>query len=232
MVLKFIKTAAAALTITTISVFPSNAETFDYMFDISLGMAKIGEMRVQADVNEGRYDVSGALKSTGIVGALYDVSYESRARGRNTDHWNFSPHRYNSVSVEGNDTQISNIRYEGNRVSRVVFDPRKRIPDSATSETNTIDPMTLIYLLVRPVSMDHICGGSYILFDGRKHLEVTYTNPRSFSDGRVECAVTYGGKSSGVALSSVTFEPGDDGLMHISRFAANTNIGTLTARRR
>lgn len=232
MVQKFIKSSITALAITTFSALPAAAESLNYLFSISLGVAKIGEMRVRADVNGGQYSTSGSLKSTGIAGALYDVSYEHASAGTYANEWQFNPSRYSSTAVESGETEHTQITYAGNRVSGVTFDPTRDVPASATGQTNTIDPMTLIYLLLRPVSPDHICGGNYTLFDGRNRRQVTYTNPRRFNDGRVECSVSYGGGSSGLALTGVTFVPGNDGMMHISRFSANTNAGTLTAKRR
>ncbi len=210
----------------------AQTQSFNYLFDINLGMAKIGEMRVRADIDGTQYSTSGSLKSTGLAGAIYDVSYESRAEGSFDHPWHFIPTRYESTSVENDETKITQISYSGNRVAAVVFQPSRDVPASATSETNTIDPMTLIYYLVRPVPAENVCGGTFDLFDGRTRMTVSYTNARRFNDGRIECSVSYTGKNSGVALSSVTFQPGDDGMMYISRFSANTNAGTLTARRR
>ena len=232
MIVKTIRAAIAATLITLPGSLWAQVESFNYLFDINLGVAKIGEMRVSADINGSSYNTVGTLKSTGIAGAIYDVSYESRAQGSFDHPWHFVPTRYSSVSNENGEATTTAINYTGNRVSGVTITPPKNIPASATSETNTVDPMTLIYYLVRPVPAENVCGGSFDLFDGRTRMTVTYTNARRFNDGRIECAVAYTGKNSGVALSSVTFRPGENGMMYISRFSAGTAAGTLTARRR
>lgn len=232
MIIKTIRAVIAATLITLPGTLWAQTQSFNYLFDINLGIAKIGEMRVSADITGSNYSTVGTLKSTGIAGALYDVSYESRAQGSFDHPWHFVPARYSSVSIENGENTTTAINYAGNRVSGVTITPPKDIPASATSETNTVDPMTLIYFLVRPVPAENVCGGTFELFDGRTHMTVSYTNARRFNDGRIECSVAYTGTNAGVALSSVTFNPGDDGMMYISRFAANTNAGTLTARRR
>ena len=227
-----LRAALTAAIITLPGTLWAQVQSFNYLFDINLGVAKIGEMRVSADINGSNYSTVGTLKSTGLAGAIYDVSYESRAQGSFDHPWHFLPVRYSSVSNENGESTTTAISYAGNRVSGVNITPPRNIPASATTETNTIDPMTLIYFLVRPVPAANVCGGTFDMFDGRTRMTVAYTNARRFNDGRIACAVTYTGKNSGVALSSVTFTPGNDGMMYISRFAANTNAGTLTARRR
>lgn len=230
------KTSIGAALTAVVIMLPSavltQVQNFNYLFDISIGIAKIGEMRVSADINGNNYSAVGTLRSTGIAGALYDAAYESRAQGTFDHPWHFVPVRYSSVSDENGESTTTAISYSGNRVSGVTITPPKDIPASATTERNTVDPMTLIYYLVRPVPTENVCGGTFDLFDGRTRMTVAYTNARRLSGNRVECAVAYTGKNSGVTLSSVTFQPGDDGMMYITRFSAETNAGTLTARRR
>lgn len=212
----------------------ANAQTqsFNYLFDISLGMAKIGEMRVSADISGNSYATVGTLKSTGLAGAIYDVSYESRAQGTITHPWLFVPSRFNSVSKENGDQKTTQINYAGNRVTNVTFVPPRAGGANATAQTDTIDPMTLIYFLVRPVPEANVCGGTFNMFDGHTAMRVQYSNPRRFNNGNVSCSVTYSGSNSGVALSSVTFAPAGNGMMIIKAFEADTNAGALTARRR
>ncbi len=208
----------------------AQTQSFNYLFDISLGIAKVGEMRVNADINGASYTASGVLESTGVAGAIFDVRYETTVRGT-TDHpWHFVPQNYTSISIEKDDRSDVNISFSGNRISGVSHTPPRDVSVPAVSDA--IDPMTLIYFLVRPVPAENVCGGTFKMFDGREVMNVAYTNARRFNDGRIECSVTYSGSNTGVALSSVTFSPGDDGMMYISRFSANTNAGELTARRR
>ncbi len=222
----------SATAISMASVVPVAAESFNYLFNINLGIAKIGEMRVKATNGGGQYTASGALYTTGITGALYDVRFDSDIKGRVANTGQLLPGRYTSKSNEDGKISHATIRYSGNKVSKVVFDPQKHIAPDATSQRNTLDPMSLIYLLLRPVSMDHICGGQFALFDGQVRMKVTFTNARKFSDGRVQCSVAYAGangQSGGIVPTSVTYVPRDNGLMYIAGFSAKTNIGTLTA---
>lgn len=229
MVLKFKMTLFMAGVI-AVSAMPVAAESLNYLFSIRLGAVKIGEMRVKANDNGSRYSAAGSLYTTGVAGALYNVRFDSDVSGTVAGNGQYLPVSYSSKSFEDDKTSTSNITYSNDRVSAVSHNPSKSVPASATSERDTVDPMTLIYLLLRPVSREHICGGSYDLFDGDTRLHVTYTNPRQYTDGRIECTISYsGGGGGGIVPSSVVFAKGEDGRMHITRFSARTNIGALTA---
>lgn len=219
--------AAAALTAALGS--SAAAESFNYLFNIRLGAVKIGEMRVKANNGGGQYTASGSLYTTGLTGALYDVRFDSNVAGTVASNGQYLPVSYTSKSREGGETERAEMHYSGDRVSSVSFSPSKTVPSDATSQRDSVDPMTLIYLLIRPVPMANICGGSYDLFDGKERLHVTYTNPRKFSDGRVACTVAYSGKAGGIVPAEVIFVPGDNGWMHIRQFSAKTNLGMLHA---
>lgn len=218
--------AAILILLTPIS---ANGETLRYLFDVRLAVGKIGEMQVLVENTGTAYSATGALYTTGLVGALYDARYDSYAEGR-VDGRRLNPVRYTSTSNEKGTVSTAEITYSGNRVTRVRFTPAKPVPQRATSERNTIDPMSLIYQLIRPVSVGDVCKGDYKLFDGQKRMTVSYTNLKRYTNGRVECDIVYSGtgNNGGISLSAAVFNKGADGLMYIDRFTANTNIGTLS----
>lgn len=226
-----VKSAILAAVILGGSMVPASAASLDYLFNIRLGVAKIGEMRVKSTDASGQYSASGALYTTGIAGALYDVRFDSAVSGTVASSGQYLPVSYTSESYEDGKTTSAAISYSGPKVANVSYTPSKPVSAGAVGQADTIDPMTLIYLLIRPVSMDHICGGAYDLFDGGTRLRVTYTNPRKYNDGRVECSVAYdgGAKAGGIVPTSVIFKPGSDGMMHIRQFSAQTNLGVLVA---
>lgn len=207
----------------------AGAETLRYHFNVRLGAAKIGEMQVVVENTGTAYSAFGKLYTTGLVGAFYNANYDSYAEGR-VINGELVPVRHLSTSNEKGRITTTEISYSGNRVTSVAFSPSKTVPAGATSERNSIDPMSLIYQLVRPVSAQEVCTGSYDLFDGLKRMNVSYTNRRQYSDGRVECDVSYSdnGNKGGVSPSAVVFRSGSDGRMYIDRFSANTSIGNLS----
>ncbi len=216
---------AAAVTLG--SALPLAAESFNYLFSIRLGIVQIGEMRIKGDDQGGRYETSGKLYTTGLAGALYNVAYTYSAAGNSTNRWRLMPKLFTAKIFEDGKTRTEEIRYNGDRIMSINGKPPKESQDVRGS----VDPMTLIYILVRPVPKESVCGGSFVLFDGSTRFDVSFVNARKYNDGRVTCDVKYGGKAGGrgVAVSGVTYEPGDDGWMYIRNFAAETSIGTLKA---
>ena len=206
------------------------AESFDYRFDVRLGLVKIGEMQVAANNDGKSYSVAAALYTTGLVGAIYDVRYEQSTMGRIGVAGALVPVQHTSTSDEKGNVSRLEILYSGDRVSSVAFDPAKSIPAEVTTYRHTVDPMSLMYLLLRPVSSAKVCSGDVKLFDGRNLSAVEFTDIKRYNSGRVECNISYtgdGGKG-GIALSALVFEPDNNGLMRIRKFEAHTNIGTLT----
>ena len=210
------------------------AESFDYRFTVRLGMAKIGEMQVAANNDGKSYSVATVLYTTGLVGAIYDVRYDQASVGRIGVGGALVPVKHTATNDERGTISRIEILYSGDRVSSVVFDPVRNIPAEVTTFRHTVDPMTLMYFLLRPVSTAKVCSGEVELFDGRNRSKVEFTDIKRFNDGRVECNILYSGDGGkgGIALSALVFEPDNNGLMRIQKFEAHTSIGTLTIKAR
>jgi len=206
----------------------THAENFDYRFNVRLGPAKIGEMEVSGRNEGGSYSTTAHLFTTGVVGAIYDVSYEYRTEGKVGARGVLLPTHHVSTNIEKRKTTQLEIRYSGDRVVGVLYTPERDVPATATGYKRTVDPMTLIYFLLRPASPAQTCAGAVELFDGQSRIKVAFTNVERSANGQIECDISYAGeKGGGIALSSLVFVPDSNGLMRIKEFAAETNIGTL-----
>ena len=210
-----------------------HAESFDYRFDVRLGIAKIGQMEVRANDNASSYSTSARLYTTGVIGAVHSLNYVYQADGKIGAHGVLLPTHHVSTNTENRKTTQLEIRYSGNRVASVLYSPEKEAPDGVTGYKLTVDPMTLIYFLLRPRSPAKTCTGAVELFDGQNRIDVTFTNVEGSPNGQIKCDISYDGeKGKGIALSSLVFVPDSNGLMRIKEFAAETNIGTLILKSR
>jgi len=218
--------AILAALIPTVSL----AQSFDYRFDVRLGLAKIGEMQVAANNDGKSYSVAAALYTTGLVGAIYDVRYDQTAIGRIGVGGVLVPVRHTATSDEKGRISQLEILFSGDRVSSVKFDPAREVPDDLTTYRKTIDPMSLMYFLLRPVRSAEVCSGEVNMFDGSSRKTVKFTDIKRYNDGRVECNIAYSGdgNTGGIALSALLFEPDNNGLMRIKKFKAHTSLGTLS----
>ncbi len=212
----------------------SLAESFDYRFDVRLGLAKIGEMQVVANNDGKSYSVATVLYTTGLVGAIYDVRYDQTAIGRIGVGGVLVPVKHTATNDEKGTISRLEILFSGDRVSSVTFNPAKSVPGEVTTYRHTVDPMSLMYFLLRPVSSAKVCSGEVEMFDGRDRSVVKFTDIKRYNDGRVECDISYSGAGGkgGIALSSLVFEPDNNGLMRIQKFRAHTSIGNLTIKAR
>lgn len=210
------------------------AETFDYRFDVRLALLKIGEMQIAANNDGGSYSAGMLLYTTGLAGAIYDVRYEQSVIGRVAPDGGLLPVRYNLENDEQGRIFHLEILFSGDRVSGVIYDPEDTVPENISDFQNVIDPMSLIYWLLRPGSAQQVCAGEIDLFDGKTRSSVKYTNVQRRGGGWVECDISYSGTSgkNGVALSTLVFTPDTDGVMRIRRFDVHTSIGTLAVKAR
>ena len=209
---------------------PSVAESFDYRFDVRLGLAKIGEMQIAASNNGSSYSAGAVLYTTGLIGALYDVRFDYRAEGRVGIGGALLPVRHSATNDEQGTVSKLEILYSDDRVVSVTFDPMQHVPEEVLSYTQTIDTMSLIYFLMRPVKSAEACKGDVVLFGGRNRSQVGFTEIKRFADGHIECDVSYSsdsGKDS-LAPSALIFDVDSSGLVRIREFEVDTNIGTLT----
>lgn len=229
-ILNFICTAIFAV----ILPLSAMAENFDYRFDVRLGLVKIGEMQVAVNNDGSSYSVGTLLKTTGVVGAVYDLRYDQSSSGRIGVGGVLVPVRHTSISDERDIVSRLEILFSGNRVSHVSYDPQRFVPAEVTGFRNAVDPGSLMYFLLRPLSSDRVCTGDVDLFDGRNLSAVQFIDIKKYNDGRVECSISYSGEGgkAGVALSALVFVPDNNGLMRIRKFEAHTSIGTLTIKAR
>ena len=212
----------------------SVAESFDYRFDVRLGVVKIGEMQIAASNNGTSYSAGAVLFTTGLVGALYDVRFDYRVEGRVDKNGTLLPVRHSAFNDEQGNVSRLEVLYIGDRVVSVTFDPMRNVSEEVLDYRRTLDTMSLIYFLMRPVKATEACKGEVVLFGGQNRGQVGFTDIKRFADGHIECDVFYSSDSGkdGLAPSALIFDVDNNGLVRIREFEVDTNIGTLTVQRR
>lgn len=212
--------------------FPATAESFDYHFDVRLGVAKIGKMQVAANNDGNSYSAAATLQTTGLIGAIYDVRYEQRASGLVGPNGALLPLRYTSINEVRGSVSGLEILFIGNRVASVSYDPERIVAPEVITFRNTVDPMSLMYFLLRPVRIEDVCTGTVDLFGGRDQSTVRFSYILRYNDGRVKCDIQYLSEDgeAGIAVSALVFRPDNNGFMRIQSFNAHTGIGTLSVR--
>lgn len=226
-----LKTLASTAVLSVLFATPSLGENISMQFNISYGFAKLGEMHFDVETTGNRYKANGRLFTTGIVSSFFDIEFTNTSNGRERRNGNLRPVLYSSFTEQDGEVSEVVIEYTGKKVSHVFFDPERDIQPFAIGLSDSVDPSSLVYLIVRPVSSDRLCVGEYTMFDGEVISEIIYTGMRHLKGGLVECLVSYEGtKFGGFSISALVFAPNEDGMAYIKRFSIDTPVGKLIAR--
>lgn len=207
----------------------ASAEPMSMDFDVRFGGVKIGEMTVRGDETAEKYSAEGILRTTGLAGAVYNIEYRYSANGHVTGD-RFLPDKFTALNRESGRVNSQIITYRSDKINSVQFWPEAQVGDDVIGQKGTLDPMTLIYVLMRPMDAQKPCGLVADLHDGKNRFRVTSTLAARSSTGGVTCDIAYthkGKETGGLSPSGVVFEPNAKGEMVIDWFAAKTNIGIL-----
>jgi hypothetical protein len=222
----FLATAGQAGTVTL-------HRPLDTVYDIYLGGIRIGELSVDARVADGRYEASSAMRTAGIVGALYAASYVAEAEGAVTPD-GLRPARFVADTQAGDDAQAVDMRYAGGRPSQVSADPPfkpKPWEIEPRAQAGTLDPISAALSALAPAPASAICDRTVEIYDGRRRYAVDIGRAEPEGD-RIRCPAHYrrvaGYKPKELRETydvDLWFEDRPDGLAHLVRAAGDSGLG-------
>ncbi|HEY0276425.1 MAG TPA: DUF3108 domain-containing protein [Paenirhodobacter sp.] len=172
---------------------PAQADQSDrIVFDFQLAGLSAGQLTIDGTIAGNAYNANGVMKTTGILGALRTLRYDSTVSGGYAQG-RFTPLRMDEIAQRGSDRIEHAIVYRGNvPVSVTRNPPRKaRATDvAAVDQGGTIDPLTALYAVLRDVDRAEACRFSSYLFDGSKRAQVVLSQPVAAGQG-VTCTGEY-----------------------------------------
>ncbi len=166
--------------------------TTDAVFDVSFRGIKAGVAAFKGVTTDNAYTVAGQLKSTGLIGAVVNLSYNVKAQGvRQGDR--FIPRSYSENNRDGAAVSRATISFQ-NGVPNIVDTnpPATRGPyalDPAT-QAGTLDPGTGLFTVLRDRPRNEVCNESVDIFDGSRRARVTLGAPKE-ANGQITCAGSY-----------------------------------------
>lgn len=199
---------------------PAAADRFSLAYDgLGLGMIDIGDVTLDADVNEDSYYIAATLTSGGLLNWFERTNIDAAATGQLDNgavRWQRYrlDHRYSrkrrEVVMRNDDTGRVRARITPNY--RLWGDPRTTDAQMRASR----DPLSSLMAMAVDVGQTQRCAGAYPTFDGRFHYLL------ELSGGQVE---TYrGGGYQGPALKCTMsyiavagFEARDRGRRRVPR---------------
>ncbi|MCK0167925.1 DUF3108 domain-containing protein [Jannaschia sp. S6380] len=218
------------------------ATTLDARFDLSLRGVTGGQIAIRAEETGGTYAVTARASATGLVGRLVRYGYEGQAEGRvGRTH---RPTRYSEVEMDDGERTVATTRFQGNRPIDVTFDPPRTARDhdiDPTAQSGVIDPLSALYLIMRPTLPTGACGQRHSLFDGRHVSRLSLGPARTDADGTIRCDGEYrrlrGYAPEKMAERPVVplqfaYAPTGAGLVEIVEIRSPTRLGDAVLRRR
>ncbi|QUS36842.1 DUF3108 domain-containing protein [Falsirhodobacter algicola] len=230
---------AAALTVGAAPALPQ--DTQQATFGLTIRGITAGSLRLSGQVVDGRYAVSGALESGGLVGILRRIRYDASAQGRVADG-RFVPSSYSERADNNGRTRSAQIDYRAGVPQVKAYDPpRARDEDDVPPSTQggTVDPLTALYATLRDVPKGQECGRSLRIFDGRRATEIAFAAPRrqngtTTCNGEFRRVAGYSAREmaeKSVFPFTITYQPAGT-MMRVTQVRTDTVYGQARLTRR
>lgn len=154
-------------------------------FDMSVAGIRAGTLRYEGGEAGGRYDVRGGVRSSGLIGAFFDVRIDTTAEGRVTGS-RYRPGSYSEVFTDDEETVRRTFRYAAG-VPRITRDPPRSKPPKhgapAAEQAGTVDPMTAAWVILRDREASEVCTLDLPLYDGIRRTRLILDAALRAEDG-------------------------------------------------
>ena len=238
-----VRTALAAALLMALPLAPAMAQQVSSTFDLRIRGIPAATLSMTGQETAGSYSVAGRLQSAGLVGLFRTMRYDAQVQGtRNGGR--YTPSRYTEDADTGKRKSRSVMRYQGGTPQVVEDDPPERdrrgnSVDPAT-QGGTIDPLTAIWIGLRPTPAAEVCKYDGFMFDGKRRSRVTLSNPRAEGDailctGRYERVAGFSDREMAektVFNFTMTYTPAGQGVMQVSQISMDTLYGAAVLTRR
>lgn len=213
-------------------------------FDISLLGVRAATLSIAGITERGYYAASGQLRSIGIARAVAKVQFDAQVRGR-VRGGRFQPQAYSERAATNAGVSAGSVRYVGRTPQEKVYDPPRAVDQNAVAartQSGTVDPMTVIFAVLRDQPRESLCALSYQVYDGARRSQVTLTQPSAEDRrGRLSCQGEYlrvaGFSQAAMAERQsfpfeITYQRQPSGIYQVALITTPTTFGRATFRRR
>lgn len=211
-------------------------------FTASLAGIKAGSIAYSATETGGRYRVQGAARAGGLAGAFFDFSMEASAQGAVQGN-RYRPEIYELTGQDGGKFRTTRFRYRKG-APEVSQEPKRSASAhgaNPAAQAGTLDPMTVIYAMLRDRPKDLMCKLNADFFDGQRRANIRYVRLTPLKGGKYLCEGEYR-RLQGFSPKemreksywpvSVFYAPLSDGRYRVSELRFHTNFGAVRLGRR
>lgn len=166
------------------------AEDTPTRFDVRLFGIKVGEITLAGRIRNGAYVAKSLFRTTGMTGRLARARFTLNAKGRATKT-GLVPRAYSEDIDTGRRASSARLAYSGGvpRVTGGTLSGKTDLLDP-TQEKGTLDPMTVLFAVLRDQPDDALCTFTATVFDGARRSNIRLTS-RQDKNGDVICSGEY-----------------------------------------
>lgn len=193
---------AVVVSLFSVAAFSAMGESYDLNYKARSGIMQLGSSSIHIDAGADAYNIrmERNLSWPGIIKEQSSTAVSGSLSGVNTH-----PQNYVQTRTGKELTRTTKVKWSGG-VPSVTMDPpietrSETVLDLATAK-NSIDPLSTIYRVMRDVSANGGCTGSFTSFDGFSSITTTLqplgvqaVSTPIFEGDAVGCRVQMIGKS-------------------------------------
>ncbi|KFI30995.1 hypothetical protein CG51_06160 [Haematobacter missouriensis] len=237
------RTTLAAALLMALPLTPVMAQQANSTFDLRIRGIPAATLSMTGQETASGYSVAGRLQSAGLVGLFRTMRYDAQVQGTRSGG-RFTPSRYTEDADTGKRKSHSVMSYQDGTPQVVEYDPPERdrrgnVVDPA-SQGGTIDPLTAIWIGLRPTPVAEVCNYDGFMFDGKRRSRVSLSNPRAQGDailctGRYERLAGFSDREMAektVFNFTMTYVPAGQGVMQVTQISMDTLYGAAVLTRR
>ncbi len=177
------------LCVALLSVQPALAEPYEQLWSVRAFGIKVGELALSVEETSSAYAGAGSFRTTGLAGILRSIQFTVSGEG-NVRDTNLLPTRYDGFINTGKRISETILKTKGGLLVKTkgAQDPATPIAPDATK--GALDPMSMMWLVLRDQSDATLCQIDRTQFDGTRLVRITLQTRQSDGDS-VTCSGTY-----------------------------------------
>ena len=161
------------------------------IYDLSIKSVKFATFTINSQENGQDYSILSRLNSKGIFGLFTQVSVNSGVVGKVFADEIYRPKEAVSKWKTLLKSGRSKIIYKNNRIEKFEYFPQnaqsKEFFVVAREQINTVDPLTLTYMLLKTRKKKKLCLGNHLISDGRNLMKLSFNKLSFDADGDAVC---------------------------------------------
>lgn len=232
--------AFALMVLPLFGAHSARAADTDAFFDVQAWGVKIGEFRVSGTDRSNGYSVNASFETIGLVKQLGRIWFTMSTQGQKSGG-NFVPARYAERVQTGRRKSEAQIDYASG--FPLLTGGKLGTEDAevldATAQTDTVDPLTAMFVALRDQPRSGLCTLNQPIFDGARRT-IAYMTDRRDDGDKVICTGQFRrlggysakqlrqGRNSSFELTYVPAGPS----MRVQEARVTSSRGTATLTRR